>query len=113
MIGSICVYFIGKYFFKLARAYNQNKVLYTFLGILSFYIGSLFLGGAVFYYFIGDFNYRGGDIFFSLLNVGVLKMPFGIGLACLFHYLLENHWRKVNAIIEDEIEDIGKSSEIN
>lgn len=108
MIGLICIYFIGKYFYNLANAYNRNKWLYGLLGVLCFYYGSLFIGGIAMYFFAGTFWHSGVDFLMSFPNLGVLKMPFGILLACGVHYVFETNWKKSFRINNDEIDSIGK-----
>ncbi|WP_346881493.1 hypothetical protein [uncultured Algibacter sp.] len=110
MIGLICAYFIGKYFYKLAKDYNQNKILYCVLGVISFYFGALVLGSFLLYYIIGFrlYAFKG----FSFFGSGFITMPFGIASACLFHYVLEKQWKKAKYSIKDDIEDIGKDLEI-
>lgn len=111
MIGLICVCFIGKYFYKLAKAYKQNSLVFVVLGILSFYFGVIVLGNVILYFVIEFSNYNSGFIVSSFFGTGLLTMPFGIGSACLFHYLLEKMWKKSEKLIKDEIQDIGKKPE--
>lgn len=108
MIGLICIYFIGKYFYKVAKDYNKNRWLYSLLGILCFYVGSVLIGGMFFYFFAGKFWSTRLNFIFELPYLGVLKMPFGIVLACLIHYLLEANWKKYFTIADNEIDEIGK-----
>lgn len=109
MIGLICAYFIGKYFYKLAKDYNQNKIIYCILGVFCFYFGTAVLGNLIVFYFREFTNYNLS--FFSFLRMNFLAMPFGIGLSCLVHYLLEKKWKSATVVIKDEIHDIGKRSD--
>ncbi|MFI1771573.1 hypothetical protein [Thalassobellus citreus] len=107
MIGLICAFFIGKYFYKLAKDYQQKKLVYCVLGVFVFYFGSIVLGNLILFYFTGISNYN--FKLFSFFGTGFITMPFGIGFACLIHYLLENRWKKSVVIVKDEINDIGKN----
>ncbi len=107
MIGLICAFFIGKYFYKLAKDYKQIKLVYSVFGIFVFYFGSIVLGNLILFYLLGIINHN--FKMFSFFGAGFLTMPFGIGLACLVHYLLENRWKKTVVIVKDEINDIGKN----
>lgn len=107
MIGLICVYFIGKYFYKLAQLYKQPKLIFTFVGIASFYFGSIVLGNILISLFLR------GSIFFGIelarnFRISIFTMPFGIVLSCFIHFLLEKKWKKSQVNFKDEIEDIGK-----
>ncbi|MFS4483189.1 hypothetical protein ACKGJY_09235 [Hyunsoonleella sp. 2307UL5-6] len=108
MIGIICIYLIGKYFYRLAIAYNKNAFLSVILGLVCFYLGSVIFGGVIYYLWFGHYMFSGSDILFSIPHLGILKMPFGIALACLIHYLLEVIWKKTKVHIGEEINDIGK-----
>ncbi len=108
MLGLIFLYFIGKYFFKLAEEFNQNKWLFAILGIIVYYLGT-FAGGillGILDALIGiGFNWDNN------LALGLIALPFGIGAAYLFYFLLKKQWEKTIVIVEDNIQDIGKPSE--
>jgi hypothetical protein len=107
MIGILFIYFIGKYFFKLAEDFNQNKWLYAILGIAMYYAGTL-LGGVLLGLFSG---LSGMDIDWDNSTLmAVLALPFGLATVYLFYYLLKKKWEKA-VVAVDEIQDIGNSAE--
>ncbi len=112
MLSIILIYFIGKYFHQLASKYLQNKWLYAILGVLSYYIGSIVIGGLIVGLFM-EFLMNSSIDNYSNRSFGLMLMPFGIGSACLFHYLLERKWKKSVVLIKDEIDDIGKNEAVD
>jgi hypothetical protein len=107
MFGVLFLYFIGKYFFKLAEDNNQNKWLYAILSIIIFYVGSFFGGiflGIIF--LLIDFDFDWND---EKAN-SIIALPFGFLADYLFYIILKKKWQiKIKDI--DEIQDIGKKSE--
>lgn len=105
MLGILLIYFIGRYFYRLAEEFNQNKWLYAILGIVTYYVGT-FVGGiilAIFDEFLTmEINWENN------FTLGLIALPFGIALTYLFYYLLKRKWEKSITIIKDEIQDIGK-----
>lgn len=109
MLGLILIYFIGKYFYKLAEDFNQNKWLYAILGVLSYYFGASVVGGVI--VGVADSFLELGINWDNTLGLSLMIMPFGIGLVYLFYYLLKRKWQKSFVEVKDEIQDIGKSTE--
>ncbi len=110
MIALICSYFIGKNFYRLAKDYSYNPWVFTTLGLISFYIGGSILGGIIWFFFIGGSMFNGVDILFAFPGLGLMHLPFGIGVAVAFHYILERSWKKSEIWSDDDIDDIGKLS---
>lgn len=108
MLGILLIYFIGRYFYRLAETFNQNKWLYAILGVVTYYIGT-FVGGIVLAIF--DELFAIGINWDNNFSLGLLAMPFGIATAYLFYYLLNKKWQKSVILIKDEIQDIGKPVE--
>lgn len=108
MIGILFLYFIGKYFYKLADEFNKNKWLIAILGIVVYYVGT-FIGGALLGIMDGLMDI--GFDWDNNLALGLIALPFGIAAAYLFHFLLRKQWEKSFVVIEDEIQDIGKTIE--
>ncbi|MEY8848817.1 hypothetical protein AB9K26_08375 [Psychroserpens sp. XS_ASV72] len=106
MLGIILIVIIGRQFFKLAEQYRQNKWLFAILGVLSYYVGALV--GGVILGTVDAFVNLGIDWDNNLLMT-VIALPFGLGTAYLFYYLLNKNWSK-NVVLEktNEIQDIGK-----
>ncbi|PWH83171.1 hypothetical protein DIS18_01040 [Algibacter marinivivus] len=112
MLNILLIYFIGKYFYQLAGKYKQNKWLYAILGVGSYYLGAIVIGGILVGLYV-EFMTDSYIENYSKRTLGFILMPFGIGCAYLFHYLLEKRWRKTVDLVKDEIEDIGKTQEEN
>ncbi|MBT30884.1 MAG: hypothetical protein CMO01_14595 [Thalassobius sp.] len=91
MFGILLIYFIGKYFYQLSEDYNKNKWLHAILGVVIYYVGS-FIGGVILgliYVFMNDTEIMtsGTEILLSVLSV-----PFGLGAAWTFYYILKKNW---------------------
>lgn len=104
MLGILFIYFIGKFFYKLAEEFKQNKWLYTILGIVVYYVGTG-IAGAI----LGLC-----DLFFGLninwddtILMSLIALPFGAASVGLFYYLLKKKWKSEQIIPEDEILNIG------
>ena len=108
MLGIVLIYFIGRYFYRLAEEYNKNKWMFAIIGVLSYYVGT-FVGGIILGVLDGIFNI--GMDWDNSLILGLLALPFGVTMVYLFHFLLKRHWEKTTIKPVDEIETIGKSIE--
>ena len=106
MLGLVFLYIIGKYFYKLAEQYNKNKWLFAILAILIYYVGT-FVGGIILG-ILDEFLGFGFD-WDNDLALGLIALPFGLGAAWLFYFLLKKEWKKTIVVVADEIQDIGRS----
>ena len=108
MLGLVFLYFIGKYFYKLAEQFNKNKWLFAVLGIVVYYAGT-FIGGIILGILdavIGiDFDWDNN------IALSLIALPFGIASTYLFYFILKKQWERSFVVIQDEIQDIGKSLE--
>ncbi|MEO6346700.1 MAG: hypothetical protein ABIO60_02215 [Aquaticitalea sp.] len=108
MLAFVFLYFIGKYFYKLAEKFNKNKWLFAIFGVIVYYVGT-FIGGVVVALvdeFAGlQFNWEND------LTLGLIALPFGIAIAGLFYYILKTQWEQSVVIVQDEIQNIGKTLE--
>ncbi|MDD7884868.1 hypothetical protein [Flavivirga sp. 57AJ16] len=108
MLGILLIYFIGKRFYDLSEAYNQNKWLYAILSIVVYYAGSFFVGlvlGVLVMLEIMDVDLE------NSLMINIIAIPFGLGAVYLFYILLERKWEKAVVVVKDEINNIGKDIE--
>jgi hypothetical protein len=106
MLGILLIYFLGKYFFDLADKYDKNKWLYAILGVVSYYFGSIVIGGVVLA--LVDILVDLGINWDSNIGLSFMLLPFGIATSYLFYYLLKRNWRKSVVVATDEIQNIGK-----
>ncbi|WP_339837972.1 hypothetical protein [uncultured Flavobacterium sp.] len=105
MLGLIFIYWIGKYFYRLAEKFNQNKWLFAFLGVIMYYVGTVFLGfclGIAIAAFGLNFDYE------NTLLLSLIAFPFGLLFSWVFYYLLEKKWSKIKVEPVQSIDDIGK-----
>lgn len=107
MLEIIIIYFIGKYFYRLAETYGQNKWLFAVLGVITYFVGAA-IGGVIL--FLLDMQFELGIDWESKFLLTFLLLPFAVATCYLLHYLLKRSWEKSVVIVEDEIQDIGKPS---
>lgn len=105
MLGILVIFFIGKYFYQLAEKYNQNKLLFAILGVVTYYAGGAIAGlilgiASVFFGFEIDWD--------NTLLMGIIGLPIGLLSCWLFYYLLEKKWKKKQIKPLESIDDIGK-----
>lgn len=106
MIGFLLLFWIGKYFYKLAEEYNKSKWGFAILGIVVYYGGIILFSAIV--GIIGEIISPG---FADTLNdtlFGFLMLPFGILSCYVLYKYLEKTWKKNNLDPIDLIDDIGK-----
>ncbi|MDQ6471490.1 hypothetical protein RB619_12620 [Flavobacterium sp. LHD-80] len=112
MIGILFIYWIWKAFADLAEEYGKNKWLYFFIGIGSYYGGTIISGFilGICLALLGD----PGAVDENALNVGwnLFFMLCG-GLSCYGIYrLLEYKGEKERELLkEDSIDNIGINNE--
>lgn len=108
MLEIVIIYFIGKYFYKLAEAYQQNKWLFAVLGVITYFVGAA-IGGVLLFFL--DLQFGFGIDWESKLLLTFILLPFAIATCYLLHYFLKRSWKKSVVVVKDEIMDIGKPSE--
>lgn len=109
MLGLILLYFIGKYFYRLAEEYDKSKWGFAILGVVVYY-ASTFVA-AILYYAFGFFDIDTTNRY-NDLAVSFAALPFGILSCYLLYYFLEKNWKKqkqTNTSNVDGIDDIGTS----
>jgi phosphotransferase system glucose/maltose/N-acetylglucosamine-specific IIC component len=108
MLSIIILFAIGRYFYKLAEAYKQNKWIFAILGVISYYAGA-FAGGIILGV-LDEVLGLGFDWDNNLL-LTLVAIPFGLGTMYLFYFLLKKNWKKTVVEEKNEIQDIGKQLE--
>lgn len=92
MLGLICIYYIGKYFYRLAATFHKKKWLYAIFGILSYYVGTLIF---VFLLAISVEVSGNYDIYESAPFVlDLAAIPFSLATCILFYMLLRHLWQQ-------------------
>ena len=101
MLGLILLYWIGKYFYKLAEEHNKSKWAFTILGIVVYYSGGFVFGLAIFT-IIEIVSPKYTDTINEFL-FGLIMVPFGILSCYLFYDYLKRSWKSFEQdIIFDE-----------
>ena len=108
MLGLVLLYFIGRYFYRLAEKYKKNKWLFAIIGVATYYAGTFVAG--IILALLNEFLGLSIDWDNDLL-LSVLALPFGILATYALYYFLNKNWEKHVVFVEDEIQDIGKSIE--
>lgn len=106
MLGLILLYWIGKYFYKLAEEFEKSKWGYAILGIVIYYGGIFFFGLVV-----GIIAELASPGFFDDFNdtvLGILMLPFGILSCYLAYQYFEKTWKLQNPNPIKMIDEIGR-----
>ncbi|MDO6596914.1 hypothetical protein Q4512_08295 [Oceanihabitans sp. 2_MG-2023] len=106
MLGLVLLYWIGKYFYKLAEEFNKNKWGFAILGIVVYYAGiiifSLIIGVSV------ELISPGFLDTFNETLLSFLMLPFGILSCYLLYKYLEKIWKKNIPNTNHLIDQIGE-----
>ena len=109
MLSLLLLYWIGKYFYKLAEEYDKSKWGYAILGIVVFYSGAIIIGGIIM--FIVEMLSSGFIDRFSDNVLGLIMMPFGALSCYLLYKYFEKTWEKNDPRKNSIIDQIGKIEE--
>lgn len=88
MLGLLLLYWIGKYYYRLAEEHNKNPWGFVVLGIVTYYAGTFIFG-----FLIGgviEIMVPGYVDTMNELLAGLVTVPFGI----LSTYILYDHLKK-------------------
>lgn len=118
MIGLVLLYWVGKYFYELAKEYNKNKWKFTILGVVVYYAGILlssFILGTVmgiitqkYRYNFLEITFQGFIDNFNGILLGLLMLPFGFLSSYVLYKYLKETWKENNPTLKKMIEDIGE-----
>ncbi|WP_299126135.1 hypothetical protein [uncultured Winogradskyella sp.] len=95
MLGLLLLYWIGKYFYKLAEEYNKSKWGFSILGIAVYYAGIIlasFTTGIVIGIFYPQMLENTNETV-----LGLFMLPFGILSCYLLYIILEKTWKKAKS----------------
>ena len=109
MLGILLLYWIGKYFYKLAEAYDKSKWGFTILGIVVYYAGIVVLGlilGIVLEIFAPGYFDTMNDIALNLM-----ALPLGLLSSYVLYKYLEKTWKKNAPSTNNSIDEIGRIQE--
>ena len=106
MLGLVLLYWIGKYFYKLAEEHNKSLWGFAILGVVTYYAGTLIFG-----FLLGLVAELISPGFFDDFNetlLGFIILPFGLLTCYLLYLYLEKTWKKTKPNTHTLIEEIGK-----
>tara|TARA_B100000795_G_C22784234_1_gene433823 strand:- start:177 stop:506 length:330 start_codon:yes stop_codon:yes gene_type:complete len=109
MLGLLLLYWIGKYFYKLAEAHDKSKWGFTLLGIVVYYAGIVVLGlilGIVLEIFAPGYFETMNDIALNLM-----ALPLGLLSCYILYKYLEKTWKKNAPSKNNSIDEIGRIPE--
>ncbi|MEO6637421.1 MAG: hypothetical protein ABIN25_04040 [Ginsengibacter sp.] len=105
MLGIALLYFIGKYYYKLAEYNNKSPWGYAIIGVATYY-GGTFLAG-ILLGLVLEISSIGSVEDMSTLTLGIIALPFGVGATALLYHLLKKNWEKQRKTDMEMIEQIG------
>ena len=111
MLALVLMYWIGKYFYKLAEEYNKSPWGFAILGIVVYY-GAIVLSGLIVGIVMALTSPETLDNFNETL-LSFLLLPFGILSCYLLYKYLEKTWKKNTPDPVELIDEIGKPNEIS
>ncbi len=90
MLGLIIIYFIGKWFYKLAEKHDRQKWLFAILGVVVYY-GMSLLGGIVIVIIAIS---AGNEAILDTPDIllGLMGVPIGLLSMWGFHTILRKNW---------------------
>jgi len=92
MLGILLIYFVGRYFYRLAIEYNKRKWLWAIVGVGSWYAGILVFTIVLLLYAELTGNYELYELEDRVLNL--IGIPFSLATSILFYMLLRHLWSK-------------------
>ena len=107
MLGILFIYFIGKFFYKLAEDFKQNKWLYAVLGVVIYYAAGAVVGVIL---GLADGLLSLGIDWENTTMLSLIAIPVGLGADLLVYQLLRRKWQREFAAPIDEISSIGEEN---
>ena len=106
MLGIILLFFIGKYFYKLAEKYDKNRFGYGALGIITYYAGTIIF--ALLFGIIGEVIKPGYLDTMNEYALGLISITFGLAASYILYMYFKKEWKK--SVVDDSemINQIGK-----
>lgn len=109
MLGLVLLYWIGKYFYKLAEEYDKSQWGFAVLGIVVYYLGTFAFAIVL---LIIDLIFSLG--FLETMNerlIDFICLPFGLLSCYLLYKYLKKTWKKNDPRKNNSIDQIGESQE--
>lgn len=108
MLGILLIFFIGKYFYKLAEDYYKNKWLYAIIGIVLYYAAGLVFGVLM---GIVDLIFGLNIDWDNAFGLSLFGIPIGVAAVYGLYVILKKKWGKEKIVSKDEIQNIGEKSD--
>uniref|UniRef100_UPI00404AC1D0 hypothetical protein n=1 Tax=Flavobacterium sp. TaxID=239 RepID=UPI00404AC1D0 len=108
MIGLIFIYWLGKYFYKLAEEHKKSPWGFAILGIVTYYVSLFFYG-----FIIGIIAEIASPGFFNDVNDMLITLaiaPLAIANCYVLYKLLEKSWIKNKVDFNKMMEEIGEQN---
>lgn len=106
MLGLLLLYWIGKYFYKLAEQYHKSQWGFTILGIATYYGGIMLFSFLI--AIIMEITSPGSVESINETLFGVLMIPFGLLTAYLLYFFLEKNWKRTTVDLNAKINEIAQ-----
>ena len=109
MLGLLLIYWIGKYFYRLAEKYKKSKWGFAVIGVVTYYGGIMafgFISGIILAFVAPETLDNMNELLY-----GLMLLPFGLLSCYLLYKFLEKKWEKEYVAPFDSIEEIGKVEE--
>lgn len=90
MLGIIFIYYLGRYFYRLAEAYNKHTWGYAILGVVTYYVGMFIAALAMM--ILLEYT-PSADVPEVLINL--LAIPFGLLAAWGLYKHFKKRWSGV------------------
>jgi len=101
MIGILLIFFIGKYYYKLAENHQRSKWGFAILGLALYYVGTFALG-----FIVGLFATLFNWLWFETMDerlLGLMFVPAGLASTYFTYKYLEKKWKNEESLNpEDE-----------
>ena len=110
MFGLILLYWIGKYFYRLAEKHHKSPWGFAILGVIVYY-GGIAIFSIAFGITMEILNPGYLDTFDDTL-FGVFMLPFGLLSCYLLYKYLEKTWKKNDHNPNELIEEIGTDNKL-
>jgi hypothetical protein len=104
MLGLVLLYFVGRYFNRLAKEYDKNGTLYAILGIVT-YFGSQFLIGVILGVVLITSEGNLGILEDNRFVIDLLSIPVGLLAAWGLHAYLKKKWSTEMMPVDETILD--------
>ena len=109
MLGILLLFFIGKYYYKLAEKFEKQKVGYAILGVAIYYVGTIVFGLA--FGIVSEIISPGYVDTVNDTMLGLAGLPFGLLASYLLYKYFSKTWEKNYSSNDNIIDKIGEGKQ--